>query len=197
LEESSEFARIFGLSYEVTNRFYEVAELILLISGSFLIPFAIGHPQFLVGALVNLFLILSAVHVRDYKIIFPILLPSIAALSRAVLFGPFTKYLLFMIPFIWIGNLVLVLSIKLLGISRNAGLILSGVAGSALKAAFLFSSAYLLFRLGMVPRMFLTSFGIMQFTTAAVGLIIAYPIVRLTSRMPGLKPGRRTHHGRR
>ncbi|MEM0231059.1 MAG: hypothetical protein QXW00_03440 [Candidatus Woesearchaeota archaeon] len=180
---SNEFvlSEIFQSSYETKNKFYEVAELFVIILGSFLIPFVLGHPQLLVGTLVNSLLIISAVRIKDYKIIFPIILPSIAALSRALLFGPFTKYLLFMLPFIWLGNLLLVIFIKLIGLYLEKGIIAAGSFGSAVKAGFLFSSAFLLFKTGLVPKAFLTAFGITQFATALAGLAVAYPIVKITS----------------
>ncbi|MCX6710704.1 MAG: hypothetical protein NTZ02_01280, partial [Candidatus Woesearchaeota archaeon] len=111
-EDDFSFRYVTSLSYEIGSRFAEVSEIILITAASFLIPFLIGHPQLIVGIAVNVLLIESALHIRDYKLAAPIILPSIAALLRGALFGGFTMYLVFMLPFIWVGNSILVFAVK-------------------------------------------------------------------------------------
>ncbi|GEM_PF-506822 len=173
------FRYITALSYEIGNKFIEASEIIFVMAASFFIPFLIGHPQLIVGIAVNILLIESALYLKDYKLAAPIIMPSIGALSRAVLFGAFTKYLVFMLPFIWMGNLIIISVIKLLNLFLKKNFLLAGFAGAILKSCFLFSSAYVLFKFGLVPKLFLNAFGFTQLITAAAAVLIVYPVFRL------------------
>ncbi|MCX6709702.1 MAG: hypothetical protein NTV63_01965, partial [Candidatus Woesearchaeota archaeon] len=149
MENDFSLRDITNLSLEISNRFAEVSELIIITAASFLIPFLIGHPQLIVGIAVNILLIESALYLKDYRLAAPIILPSIGALLRAALFGGLTKYLVFMLPFIWIGNSILVFAVKELNLLMKKNFLLSGFSGVILKSGFLFASAYLLFRFGL------------------------------------------------
>jgi hypothetical protein len=50
------------------------------------------------------------------------------------------------------------------------------IIGAALKSGFLFLSALILFKLGIIPIIFLTTMGILQLTTALSGGIAAYAL---------------------
>jgi len=139
---------------------------------SFVIPFSFGHPQFLVGSLVNSFLFLAAMFFPtrfSYSLIF---FPSLAVLSRGIIFGPLTPWLIYMIPFIWMSNWILVFSFRNL-ISNNNQWISAGIA-SILKSTFLFSSALLLFKLRVIPRLFLSVMSFNQLITALSGFLLAW-----------------------
>jgi len=59
---------------------------------SFLIPFSLGHSQFLTGTLVNTFLFLAALFLPK-RLLWPLIfLPSLAVLSRGLIFGPLTVF---------------------------------------------------------------------------------------------------------
>ncbi|PIN72516.1 hypothetical protein COV21_01935 [Candidatus Woesearchaeota archaeon CG10_big_fil_rev_8_21_14_0_10_45_5] len=179
------FRYVTSLSYEMGSRFAEVSEIILITAASFLVPFLIGHPQLIVGIAVNVLLIESALHIKDYKLAAPIILPSIGALSRAALFGGLTKYLVFMLPFIWVGNSILVFAVKALNLFMKKNFLLSGFSGVILKSGFLFASAYLLFRFGLVPKLFLSAFGFSQVITGAAAVLIVYPAFLLKRKLNG------------
>ena len=70
----------------------------------FAIPFVIAQPQLFTGTIVNA-LIFTASEKLDRKSLYPILfLPSLGAITHGVLFGPQTIFLVYFLPFIWLGN---------------------------------------------------------------------------------------------
>jgi hypothetical protein len=152
---------------------------ITLSFASYALPFLLGHPQLLVGSLVNAALFLSATFLPQ-KLFLPIIFfPSLAVLSRGLIFGPLTSFLLYMIPFIWLGNLLLVLSFKKAFNLTKANYPLSIIAASIIKMLFLYFSATTLFKLSLVPQLFLTTMGLIQGITALVGGILALITVHL------------------
>jgi len=139
---------------------------------SFFIPFVLGHPQWIVGIIVNAALILGATYLKGYKLLSVILLPSIGVLTAGLIFGSYTMFLLYLIPFIWIGNAIYVYAFKHLQFIKMNKLF-SIIGASGLKVTFLFLSALLLVSLGIIPAMFLTAMGILQLVTALAGGVIA------------------------
>jgi hypothetical protein len=142
----------------------------------FLVPFFFGHPQLVVGIIVNAALVLAALRLDTAKAIPVILTPSLGVLARGLIFGPYTIYLVYMIPFIWFGNAILVYLVKKFN-KKSFGL---GV-GAVTKTAFLFLSAYVLAHLSVLPVVFLTGMGVLQFITAAIGGIVALGIHRISA----------------
>jgi hypothetical protein len=151
----------------------ELFEITLYTVVSFFLPFFVGHPQILVGVLVNTLLITSALNIRGAKLLPVIFAPALGALSRGVLFGPFTIFLVYMIPFIWIGNSILVFAFKWLNLDKKLNRWTTLLIGSVAKAAFLFLVAYVLVSLEVLPVLFLTTMGLFQFYTAILGGILA------------------------
>jgi len=162
---------------------FEFAEFLFLGLLAFLIPFLVGHPQLLVGVLVNAFLVVASLNLDAKKVMGLALLPSLGAIARGMLFGPFTFALVFMVPFIWAGNVLLILAMKYLFGEKKVNYFLSLGAGALLKAGLLFSSAYLLLQFGLVPALFLTAMGIMQLITAVGGGIVAYVLWKGGARL--------------
>lgn len=155
-----------------TSYIYEHLEFFLYSFVCFFAPFLIGHPQLLVGTLVNATLILAAINLPLKKVLPIILLPSLGVLSRGLLFGPFTIYLIYIIPFVWIGNFILVCTFRKLNVNR--WLIL--FSGSILKTIFLFVSVFILVKFAILSPIFLTAFGIFQLYTALLGGALAFSI---------------------
>ncbi len=153
---------------------YENIELILYSFAVFLIPLLISHPQMLTGTAVNAFLIMAALHFRGWKAAPVVVLPSMAVVLNGVLFGPFTIFILYMMPVIWLGNFALVYLFKYLHIARNINY-WAALGGSAIaKSALLFGAAFLLVNASVIPAVFLTAMGIMQLGTAIAGGIVAF-----------------------
>ncbi len=134
----------------------------------FFLPFLLGHPQWIVGIVVNAMLVMGATNVKGVKLLPIIVAPALGALTRGLLFGPFTIYLVYMIPFIWIGNALFVYSFKKLSYLPAVAI------GAVGKSLFLFLAAFILFKLGIIPVVFLTAMGIIQFATAIGGSVLAY-----------------------
>lgn len=152
---------------------------VFLATTAFVVPFLIGGPQLLVGTVVNAFLFIAAgKNISKIGLILLITLPSIAAFSRGLVFGPLTYFLLYFIPFIWLGNTVLIISFNN-RLTENFPSVLRILLAASAKTAFLFLTANLVFQLHLVPKFFLTSMGLFQFITAVFGGIIALTIQNL------------------
>ena len=157
------------------------ARLIFLGLGllSFVVPFSLGHPQLLVGTMVNAALFASVVFLQDKFFLPIIILPSLGVLSRGLIFGPLTPFLLYFIPFIWLANLGLVLVFK--KAFSSFGYLLSVLLASFIKLLILFSFANLFFRFNLVPRPFLTAMGLNQLITACLGGLFSFLFLKKTS----------------
>lgn len=135
---------------------------------TFTIPFLIKQPQLLIGSIINFVLIFSISKYGLKKIIPVLFLPSLASFLNGVLFGTLTPYLLYLIPFIILSNLIFVLTFKYI----KAKYLNTGIA-ALLKACFLFSAAYILFNTIHIPEIFLTTMGLIQLYTALIGGTLA------------------------
>ena len=152
----------------------ENVEMVVYSAAAFFIPFFVGHPQIIVGVLVNAALIMAALNVSGYKLLPVILLPSLGVLSRGLIFGPYTIFLVYMIPFIWVGNAILVYAFKEFNLNKGMNKWAALLLGSLLKAAFLFIAAFVLVKLSVLPVLFLTTMGMFQIYTAILGGIVAF-----------------------
>ena len=136
------------------------------------IPILIGHPQLVVGSIVNFMIVRSSLSTKKWKNLPIILLPSIGVLLRGVLFGTFTKFLIVIIPFIWAGNLVLSLLTKnLLIIKGKNSRIIAIVLIPFVKTLIIFIPVLLLVKLEILPKPFVESMGMVQLYTASLGLL--------------------------
>ena len=104
------------------------------------------------------------------------MVPSFGVLSRGIIFGPFSKFLVYFIPFIWIGNSILVFSFKHFRLGKRLNYWMTLAIGAIFKSGFLFMAALILYKLAVVPAVFLTAMGIMQAVTALFGGVLAYGI---------------------
>ena len=145
-----------------------------LFATSFLIPFLISGPQLLTGTIVNALLFLFVSQTPSKKLLPMIILPSMGALLNGVLFGRFTVFLLYFLPFIWIGNYVLIQTFR--SFLKKSSFIISLLLSSVLKFIILFSAAYLFSSIKIVPHIFLQSMGLLQLYTALIGGLLALGI---------------------
>ncbi len=151
---------------------------------SFFVPFTLGHPQWLVGAAVNACLFLTAIFLPKKYFLPVIVLPSLGVLARGLVFGPFTIFLVYFLPFIWLGNLALILTFSyLLGrpAVRFAGLkfVFGVCAGALVKFLLLFLIANLYFNFHIVPKIFIATMGLNQLATALAGGAAALVIIKI------------------
>jgi hypothetical protein len=135
---------------------------------SFCTPFLLGHPQILVGTIVNCML-LSASGLGWKKLLPFMMFPSLAVLSRGLLFGPFTPFLIPMVPLIWAGNLLFVYTFKACRTMKRFGLPAGVGSAAALKAGFLATTSTLMASAGLLPAVVLPSMGPLQLITAILG----------------------------
>lgn len=143
---------------------------------SFAVPFFLGHSQLITGTLVNAVLFSSA-FLLPTNFLLPIaLFPSLAVISRGIIFGPFTSFLVYFLPFIWLGNLIYVAMIKKYYKTQGYGASILIAAGG--KAMFLFIIANIFFSFHIIPRVFLQSMGINQFITAISGGLLSAIILQ-------------------
>ena len=159
-------------------------ELLFLIISlfSFVVPFLLGHPQWLVGTIVNASLFVAAIFLTE-KFFLPLsIFPSIAVLLRGIIFGPFTYFLIYFLPFIWLANLILIFVFKIIynRLKNNVYFLkffLSVFLSAFLKFLFLSTISRIYFNFHLVPAIFLQTMGINQFFTALSGGILAFFIL--------------------
>ena len=168
--------------YLISN-YHELFETVVYSAVAFLVPFFLGHSQLVTGMIVNMALVLAALNLRNGKLLPVIFLPSIGALAGGMIFGPFTIYLVYMIPFIWAGNFLLVYLVKRLSLSGRKNSLLSLGAGAAVKSAFIFAGALALFSLAVIPKQLLVPMGILQLATALIGGNLALGVQRLKKQV--------------
>lgn len=149
----------------------------VIIGLAFFIPLLISGPQLLTGSLVN-FLLIMGTRFVDRKN-FPVIsvLPSIAAVLNGLIFGKFTIFLVYFLPFIWLGNFILIKSI--LYFKNRSSLPLSVVFSVILKTIILYAIALVFFNLKFVPEIFLTAMGVFQLATGIIGGILFLGINKL------------------
>lgn len=165
--------------YDIKNG-TENIHLIVLSAAGFFLPFILGHPQILVGTVVNAMLIIGATYLKGHKMLPLILLPGLGVLAAGILFGTYTPFLLYMLPFIWMSNALYVYVYKHFNInSRTLKDNISGAgAASVLKVALLFAAAFVMVRMSLLPPVFLKAMGLFQLSTAVSGAALAIVIVK-------------------
>ncbi len=125
----------------------------------------LSHQQLIVGTIVNLMLLTGAVNLKKNQLISLAIFPSILAVFQGLLFGKFTFFLLYFLPFIWISNLVYMTVFR----KTDGNVIYRLLMSSFGKTAILFVIAILFTNVHLVPKIFLTSMGILQLVTSLFG----------------------------
>lgn len=161
-----------------TSRVFELAEYFIIAALAFSVPILFAHSQPVVGPIVNALLIFAAINSRGWKKILSLItLPSVSALIAGALFGSLTVFLVYLIPFIWLGNALLVLAFKAIFLKLKKNYFFSLAAAALLKSSLLFCAAFALNSISLVPALFLTTMGILQFATAIAGGLLAFPVL--------------------
>jgi len=148
---------------------------------SFFVPFALGHPQWLVGTAVNACLFLAAIFLPKKYYIPLIILPSLGVLARGMLLGPLTMFLVYFLPLIWLGNLILILNFK--SCFKSLKFVFSVFIGAGAKYLFLFITADIYFKFHFVPKVFLQIMGLNQLATALAGGLVALIIFKIYEQL--------------
>ncbi len=166
--ESAQFDYFNHTEYNYTE-LYENLQVVLYSVIAFCVPFVLSHPQLLVGTVVNMMLILGAQNLRGYKLFGMIFTPSLGVIASGLIFGGLTKYLLFFMPMIWVGNILLVYGYKYMRHHFKSGVIKSISAAVSAKVLLLTLTAYVLVSFDIVPDIFLSAMSFLQLTTALLG----------------------------
>lgn len=136
---------------------------------AFCVPLLFNGSQVITGSIINALLFISAA--KFSKRILPLIaiIPSLGAVSHGVLFGALTIYLIYFLPFIWMGNMILMYIARS---KQKASVFIAAIV----KSVFLYSVAYIFVSLHIVPKIFLTAMGVLQLVTALVGGMFAIGI---------------------
>ncbi|MDP2585260.1 MAG: hypothetical protein Q8P29_00075 [Candidatus Levybacteria bacterium] len=152
---------------------------IVVYSLGFCIPFVISQPQLVTGTIVNSLFFIAAEKL-DKKALYPMLiLPSIGAVLHGVLFGPQTMFLFYFLPFIWIGNY---LQVNVFSFAKRQNYLVRIFSSALAKYLLLFIAANIYYKVHIVPQLFITSMGALQFITACLGGFLAYFILKLLNK---------------
>ena len=153
---------------------------------AFLIPFLLGQPQLLVGSMVNCALVFGAFNYPKKVALSLMVMPSLAILSRGLIFGPMTYYLIYLIPAIWLANFSLVSLIKYLYLRCRLNKYLSVSMAIAAKVIILYAVVWLLVGSNILPKTFTISMGIIQLYTAAIGGVLAITMQKIVKKQAAI-----------
>ena len=159
---------LYGFTYVREN-----IEIIINSVIAFFVPFLIGHPQLLVGVIINFLLIRSAYYTSFKKTLPIIILPSFAVFFRGMMFGNLTSQMIYLIPFVIAGNFILVFLSKQY-FKNKKGILLNSFTGILIKVGVIFAGTILVYVLGLVPIFFLQTMASLQILTAIIALAMFY-----------------------
>jgi hypothetical protein len=157
----------------------ENKELLLFALIIFTIPLIVTN-QLIVGTIVNAFLIKSAIDYKSKKVFLLSLIPSIAVISGGIIFGNLSSAVLFVLPAIWLGNFSLMYLMRKIFVEKKVHFLISSILSASVKTILLFSFTFVLFSTSLVPALFLTTFGLIQFFTAVSGAVIIFASKKIT-----------------
>jgi hypothetical protein len=146
-------------------------EMTILSTIALITPILLKHPQMLVGVIINALLIKGAFSLKRDQTLPLIILPSIGVVLGGYLFGGLTKFVFYMIPAIWLGNTILVYIFRT-RVKRNYFTTL--ILGAFAKTAFLFSVAFIMYTLNIIPKPLLMAMGYMQFVTVMIAGVVIF-----------------------
>ena len=160
--------------------------IILIMIGLFVpaffqqVSFLGTNRQLIIGTIVNATLFACALKVKNpKKIIVLSVLPSLSSMTTGLLFNGLTLYSKVMLPFIWVGNLSLIMCVKYL--SKKIKFIPASIVAIAVKVGIIYGGFKLMSSLigfpTKVSTMFGTTFGINQIYTAVMGLILVLTVI--------------------
>lgn len=148
------------------------------------------NSQIIVGSIVNMALIVSAINVKGWKKIAGIItMPSISTILGGFVFKTASVYMAYMIPAIWIGNFVLVYAYKYIMLTKKKNYFLAGIVGIAAKVFVIFGCFEILKLFSIFPDKLVgnlqMAMGVTQIITACIGMIISFVIYQIEKRKLG------------
>lgn len=158
----------------------------LIIIGAFVVPTFLAkiiplgkYQQIIVGSIVNMSLILTALYTKGtVKTIAIATLPSMSTILGGLIFKDITLYSKTMIPAIWIGNFSFIMLYKLLYVNKKVNYPISAII---VKAAIIYLGFTIMVNIMTVPMpvktTLNTAMGVTQLITATSGSILAFLVV--------------------
>ena len=148
-------------------------QITLLSLFAFLVPILFSQitlfpNQLLIGTIVNALIAYSALRFNLIKSLPIILLPSIGTFVSGIVFGQSSIYLLYLIPIIWLGNLIVFLFVKKYVNKKNFAIIIASIT----KTTIIFAFTFILYLFNIIPQALLIPMSIIQLVTAICGLSI-------------------------
>jgi hypothetical protein len=172
--KKNKLLKFFDLHESVYTGSKEFLEFFAVSVLAFVVPIALGHQQLIVGTTVNALLIYGAIRFNAKKIIPLILLPSVSVLLGGFMFGSITNAILYLLPFIWLGNTAIVLGIKHFSLNKKMVYTKSLVFSVIAKVTLIAGGASALIFFGLVPNALLVPMSALQLVTALAGGTIAF-----------------------
>lgn len=175
-----------------TKKLTNIIVTILIAIGAFVVPTFLAkiiplgkYQQIIVGTIVNMSLILTALYTKGtIKTILIATLPSVSTILGGVLLGGMTLYSKTMIPAIWLGNFAFILLYKVLYVNKKITYPLSAIVAVIVKVAIIYLGFTIMVNAMSVPEMVKqtlnTSMGVTQLITATSGSIFAFLIASYT-----------------
>lgn len=146
-----------------------------------------GKSQLIVGSIVNTLLVLSALNLKGWQKIIPVVtMPSISTIFSGYVFKSASVLMVYMIPAIWIGNFALILAFKYLMLTKKKSYLLASIVGIITKVAIIFGFFMLLKAFGIFPEKVVgtlqKAMSIIQLITASIGCMVAFIIYKLEQK---------------
>jgi len=143
-----------------------------------------GLDQWIMGPIVNCALIITGVNVRGLaKTSAVVLLPSVVHIALFYLFAIGTVFSLYMLPAIWLGNLILVLGIKYFYTHRKWNFAQSCALVISVKVGIIMGIFGMLVATGAIPQIpaqaMLPRMSINQLCVALIGCTAAFAIIKI------------------
>jgi len=148
-------------------------EYFIYASLCFFVPFFTSQ-QIFTGTVVNCAIVLVSLRFKRMYSYPLIVLPSCAVLLSGFIFGSLTRYLVYMLPYIIVGNFLLSRMIY-----SNKNKFAGNIFGIIAKIAIIFIPALIMIKLTILPAAFLFLMGAMQIITAVSGSVIAQTIDKI------------------
>jgi len=153
-------------------------------------PMLLRHPQMLVGVIINALLIKGAFSLKKNQTLPLIILPSVGVVLGGLLFGELTKFVFYMIPAIWAGNAILV---HIFQTRTEKNYFKTLILGAFVKTAFLFSVAFIMYTVNIIPKPLLMAMGYMQFITAMIAGVVVFSELNIEKWLGLLKNQKKSH----
>ena len=143
-----------------------------------------GKSQLIVGSIVNTLLVLSALNLKGWSKIIPVVtMPSLSTIFSGYVFKSASVFMVWMIPAIWIGNFALIFAFKYLMLAKEKNYFVATVLGIVCKVAIIFGFFIVLKSFNVFPEKLVANLqkamSLVQLITATIGCLIAFVIYKI------------------